>query len=273
MKVLLSLACAGAIVAAPASAADLLGTAPPLTLPATQGPLAFEVGSNWYVRGDLGVSFDRAPSVSFSNIALPTLRRHRSAAHDRQRSELDDHELHRRRRVRLSVERLAAVRRHVGLPHRPWRIASGDGGLPLRPHRREQPGRRPPRLSLRHDQHLQRFGERASKRQRFSRQRLFRSRDLLRLHALRRRRPRAQHRHADGEAQTTTRPPTASPTPRTSPPSARFRRCGSIRWGRRWRRSPTSPSRSNSGTARSARPPSRWPGRSRPGLATRSPPA
>jgi opacity protein-like surface antigen len=73
MKVLLSLACAAAIVAAPASAADLLGTSPPPYLPATQGPLAYEAGSNWYVRGDLGVSFDRAPSVSFSNIALPTL--------------------------------------------------------------------------------------------------------------------------------------------------------------------------------------------------------
>jgi opacity protein-like surface antigen len=73
MKVLLSLACAATIVAAPASAADLLGTAPPPFLPATQGPLAFEAGSNWYVRGDLGVSFDRAPSVSFPNIALPTL--------------------------------------------------------------------------------------------------------------------------------------------------------------------------------------------------------
>src|SRR4029077_10913146 len=73
MKVLLSLACAAAIVAAPASAADLLGTAAPLTLPATQGPLAYEAGSNWYVRGDLGVSFDKAPSVSFSNIALPPL--------------------------------------------------------------------------------------------------------------------------------------------------------------------------------------------------------
>src|SRR6202034_2094537 len=62
-----------AIVAAPASAADLLGTAPPPFLPATQGPLAYEAASNWYVRGDLGVSFDRAPSVSFPNIALPTL--------------------------------------------------------------------------------------------------------------------------------------------------------------------------------------------------------
>jgi opacity protein-like surface antigen len=70
MKVLLSLACAAAIVAAPASAADLLGSAPPLTLPAVQNPLV-EVGSNWYVRGDLGISFDKAPSVSFSNISVP----------------------------------------------------------------------------------------------------------------------------------------------------------------------------------------------------------
>ena len=73
MKLLLSLACAGAIVAAPASAADLLGTSPPPTFPASQGPTAFELGTNWYVRGDLGISFDHAPSVSFSGIALPPL--------------------------------------------------------------------------------------------------------------------------------------------------------------------------------------------------------
>jgi opacity protein-like surface antigen len=73
MKVLFSLACAGAIVVAPASAADLLGTSPPLTLPASQSPTAFELGTNWYVRANLGVSFDRAPSVSFSGIALPPL--------------------------------------------------------------------------------------------------------------------------------------------------------------------------------------------------------
>jgi opacity protein-like surface antigen len=74
MKVLLSLACAGlAVAAAPASAADLFGTSPPLTAPESQGPTMFEIGSNWYVRGDLGVSFDKAPSVSFSNVALPPL--------------------------------------------------------------------------------------------------------------------------------------------------------------------------------------------------------
>jgi opacity protein-like surface antigen len=74
MKVLLSLACAGlAVAAAPASAADLLGTSPPLSVPGSQSPAMFEVGTNWYVRGDLGIGFDRAPSVSFSNIALPPL--------------------------------------------------------------------------------------------------------------------------------------------------------------------------------------------------------
>ena len=72
MKVFLSLACAGlTVAAAPASAADLFGTAPPLTYPATQGPTAFEVGSNWYVRGDLGISFDNAPTLSLSSISIP----------------------------------------------------------------------------------------------------------------------------------------------------------------------------------------------------------
>jgi len=72
MKVLFSLACAGLTAAAsPALAADLLGTAPPPSMPASQGPATFEVGSNWYIRGDLGISFDRTPSVSISNIAAP----------------------------------------------------------------------------------------------------------------------------------------------------------------------------------------------------------
>ena len=57
-------------MAKPASAADLLGTAAPLTLPATQGPLAYEAGSNW-LRGDLGISFDVAPTVSMAAISAP----------------------------------------------------------------------------------------------------------------------------------------------------------------------------------------------------------
>jgi len=63
--------CGGGGAAAPASAADLFGTAPPLTYPATQGPTAVEVGSNWYVRGDLGISFDDAPTISLSSISTP----------------------------------------------------------------------------------------------------------------------------------------------------------------------------------------------------------
>lgn len=74
MKVLFSLACAGLTVAAwPASAADLLGTSPPPTLPALQGPTAFELGSNWYVRGDVGVAFDRSPTVSVLPVSIPPL--------------------------------------------------------------------------------------------------------------------------------------------------------------------------------------------------------
>ena len=72
----MSLACAGLTVAAwPASAADLFGTAPPLTMPASQGPTVFEVGSNWYIRGDLGISFDEAPTIS-----LRAFRRRRPAS-------------------------------------------------------------------------------------------------------------------------------------------------------------------------------------------------
>jgi opacity protein-like surface antigen len=72
MKVLKFLACAGLTVGAwPASAADLFGTAPPLTMPASQGPTVFEAGSNWYIRGDLGISFDEAPTVSLPSISAP----------------------------------------------------------------------------------------------------------------------------------------------------------------------------------------------------------
>ena len=55
----------------PASAADLFGTAPPLTMPASQGPTVFEAGSNWYIRGDLGISFDEAPTISLPSISAP----------------------------------------------------------------------------------------------------------------------------------------------------------------------------------------------------------
>jgi opacity protein-like surface antigen len=70
MKVLLSLACAGlTLAAAPACSADLFGTSPPLSYPATQAPTAVEVGSNWYLRGDLGVSFNDAPTIAVYGVS------------------------------------------------------------------------------------------------------------------------------------------------------------------------------------------------------------
>ena len=48
----------------PALAADLLGSAPTFAYPASQAATAVEVGTNWYVRGDLGAAFDAAPSIT-----------------------------------------------------------------------------------------------------------------------------------------------------------------------------------------------------------------
>ena len=67
MRLVLSAAFAS-LTLAPAGAADLFGSAPPLTIPASQAPTEVEIGSNWYLRGDIGVGFDDAPSI-----VLPTL--------------------------------------------------------------------------------------------------------------------------------------------------------------------------------------------------------
>lgn len=72
MKVLTFLACAGLTAAVlPAEAADLFGTAPPVSSPAAPGPMVYEVGSNWYLRGELGVSFDDTPTIAISSFATP----------------------------------------------------------------------------------------------------------------------------------------------------------------------------------------------------------
>jgi opacity protein-like surface antigen len=52
----------------PAVAADLFGSAPPMTGPASQAPTAVEIGTNWYLRGDIGVGFDDAPSVTLASV-------------------------------------------------------------------------------------------------------------------------------------------------------------------------------------------------------------
>ena len=51
-------------------AADL--GAMPMSEPMSQAPGSFvEVGSNWYIRGDLGFSFDTAPTLTYPNILTP----------------------------------------------------------------------------------------------------------------------------------------------------------------------------------------------------------
>jgi opacity protein-like surface antigen len=62
-----------ALTPMPTRAADLLGTAAPpmLDMPASSAPTAVEIGSNWYIRGDIGVSFDDAPTIAISSISAP----------------------------------------------------------------------------------------------------------------------------------------------------------------------------------------------------------
>jgi len=62
-----------ALASTPTLAADLFGTAAPPTMsvPASEAPTAVEVGSNWYIRGDLGAGVDSVPSLTFSSISAP----------------------------------------------------------------------------------------------------------------------------------------------------------------------------------------------------------
>jgi opacity protein-like surface antigen len=73
MKTSVAAALAGlAMASTPTLGADLFGTAPPpMTFPASQSPVT-EVGSNWYLRGDLGLDLDQAPSFSMAAISMPT---------------------------------------------------------------------------------------------------------------------------------------------------------------------------------------------------------
>ena len=163
----------------------------------------FEVGSNWYIRGDLGVSFDEAPTVSLSSISTPPPGAHRHPVHDVSRNELVDHQLHRRPRSRLSLQRLSALGRDLGLPHRRRGNPQHGARLPPIPDdwsRRldDRPARGQP---LQHLGHLQRDDEAQAVQQRLPRQRLCRSRNLRRLHPLCRRRPGPQHERRNGKLQ------------------------------------------------------------------------
>ena len=71
MKTVTGAALASLALIGPADAADLFGAAAPATFPAPQAPTAIEIGSNWYLRGDLGVSFDDGPTVSYNPVSVP----------------------------------------------------------------------------------------------------------------------------------------------------------------------------------------------------------
>ena len=72
MKLVTKAALASLALAAPAQAADLFDAAPPESFPESQAPTMVEIGSGWYLRGDIGVSFDDGPTVSLSlPIAVP----------------------------------------------------------------------------------------------------------------------------------------------------------------------------------------------------------
>ena len=66
MKLVTKAALASLALAAPAQAADLFDAAPPASFPESQAPTTVEIGSNWYLRGDIGVSFEDGPTVSYS---------------------------------------------------------------------------------------------------------------------------------------------------------------------------------------------------------------
>ena len=72
MKTSIAAALAGlAMASSPTLGADLFGSAPPpISYSAGQGPQT-EVGSNWYLRGDVGASFDNSPTLSLSSISTP----------------------------------------------------------------------------------------------------------------------------------------------------------------------------------------------------------
>jgi len=72
MKTICAAALAGiALATTPSLAADLFGTAPPpMSFPTANNPMA-EVGSNWYLRGDVGLNFDPAASFSMAPVSTP----------------------------------------------------------------------------------------------------------------------------------------------------------------------------------------------------------
>ena len=123
---------------APAVAADLFGSAPPMTIPASLAPTSVEVGSNWYLRGDVGVGFDDAPSVTLASIPLRTPRPSGGGPGvGRNRCGICG-----RPRLRLPLQRLFPHGRDLGLLDESVAHAFIRRRLPLRPSGRRKPGHR-----------------------------------------------------------------------------------------------------------------------------------
>ena len=80
MKTSIAAALAGlAMASTPTLGADLFGSAPPpMSYPGSQGPLT-EVGTNWYLRGDVGYGFEIEPTVVPSAGLIPQILRHAGA--------------------------------------------------------------------------------------------------------------------------------------------------------------------------------------------------
>jgi opacity protein-like surface antigen len=72
MKAIVAAALAGvALATTPSLAADLFGTAPPVvSYPGETSPMV-EVGSNWYIRGDIGLGLDPSATFSMAPISTP----------------------------------------------------------------------------------------------------------------------------------------------------------------------------------------------------------
>ena len=118
---------AGLAAATPAAAADL--AMPNLGYPATQAPNAVEVGTNWYVRGDVGVAFPTAPSITLPSLSSVAFQTTTVGGANGSTAEFAGG-----RRLRLSGHRLSPPRCDLDLLAGPGADALADRGLPLRLH-------------------------------------------------------------------------------------------------------------------------------------------
>ena len=66
MKLVTKAALASLALAAPAQAADLFGSDAPESFPVSQAPTVVEIASNWYLRGDIGVSLETKPTAAYT---------------------------------------------------------------------------------------------------------------------------------------------------------------------------------------------------------------